>query len=188
MSRPKICKWVNLGEVWTLANCQISLSMPPPPPFLVFMRLYLTHLHSLVNSTITITAQLSCRCTLKGNRDICGAGDSAEVPSMPCGINNLCIPCFTVHWFTVLFVVLVAVLSHVVITASVLVCQVWGYWVSVVCVWDDKYLTHWICNWGSVFILQGQRRTGTKFQAGKSHTHPGHPIHPQQILKHGQPY
>ncbi|MGL6082244.1 MAG: hypothetical protein ACRC4N_07165, partial [Gammaproteobacteria bacterium] len=26
-------------------------------------------------------------------------------------------------------------------------------------------------------------RTGTKFQAGKSHTHPGHPIHPQQILK-----
>ncbi len=31
-----------------------------------------------------------------------------------------------------------------------------------------------------------QEQTGTKFQAGKSHTHPGHPIHPQQILKHGQ--
>ncbi len=28
-----------------------------------------------------------------------------------------------------------------------------------------------------------QGRTGTKFQAGKSHTHPGHPIHPQQIMK-----
>ncbi len=31
-------------------------------------------------------------------------------------------------------------------------------------------------------------RTGTTFQAGKSHTHPGHPIHPTTILKHGQPY
>ncbi len=29
----------------------------------------------------------------------------------------------------------------------------------------------------------GQGRTGTKFQAGKSHSPPGHPIHPQQILK-----
>ncbi len=28
-----------------------------------------------------------------------------------------------------------------------------------------------------------QGRTGTKFQAVKSHTHPGHHIHPQQILK-----
>ncbi len=26
-------------------------------------------------------------------------------------------------------------------------------------------------------------KTGTEFQAWKSHTHPGHPIHPQQILK-----
>ncbi len=33
-----------------------------------------------------------------------------------------------------------------------------------------------------------QGRTGTKYQAGKSHNHPGHPIHPKQILKHGKPY
>ncbi len=31
---------------------------------------------------------------------------------------------------------------------------------------------------------ENQGWTGTKFQAGKSHTHPGHPIHPQQIVKH----
>ncbi len=34
-------------------------------------------------------------------------------------------------------------------------------------------------------VASCQGRTGTKFQAGKSHSHPGHahPIHPQQILK-----
>ncbi len=32
------------------------------------------------------------------------------------------------------------------------------------------------CRWA-----QGQ--IGTQFQTGRSHTHPGHPLHPQQILK-----
>ncbi len=55
---------------------------------------------------------------------------------------------------------------------------------------NDEILSRFSVASGSnkeVSVFAGnQGRTGTKFQAGKSHTHPGHPIHPQ--LKHGLPY
>ncbi len=42
-------------------------------------------------------------------------------------------------------------------------------------------MSFFLFNHNHGIVVQG--RTGTKFQAGKSHTHSGRPIHPQQIFK-----